>query len=88
MREGAVLNRFTNQIHCPRLSNDSLFKAVKKYTDLLPDSNDLWIQPAIDYVTQEEGTDNVRRIIALACDGRDGWLDGSFANTLRAIRKD
>jgi energy-coupling factor transporter ATP-binding protein EcfA2 len=87
MQVNAVGNRFTTRVHCPRLSNDSLWRAVKKYTDLLPDANDGWIQPAIDYVTQEEGTDNVRRIITLACDGRDGWLDGSFANTLRSIRK-
>jgi hypothetical protein len=87
MQVNAIANRFTTRIHCERLSNESLWKAVKQSVDKIPGAKDAWIQPAIDYVTLEEGEDNVRRIIHLACMGRDGWLDGSYANTLRSASR-
>lgn len=82
-REGAIYSRFVNKVHCPRLEDESIFKAIQRYVRMIH-GKDEWIQPAINFVRQERGRDDIREMIALVTDGRERWETGEYADILRS----
>lgn len=80
---GALYSRFTNRVFCPRLSDESIFKAIQRYVKMI-NGKDEWIKPVIDYVRKEKGTDDIREMIAIVTDGRERITSGEYFNILRA----
>jgi hypothetical protein len=86
LMDGALASRFSDKIYCPRVDDDAIFKAVKRYVDMV-DGNDAWIKPAIRYVREVEGVNDIRRIKTVAMNGRDRLLTGEYQKILMATRQ-
>lgn len=80
---GALHSRFSDRIHCPRIRDETIFRAVKKYIDMI-NGDDSWIYPAVKYVREVEKTDDIRRMIAVAVNGRERLVTGEYQRILQS----
>jgi hypothetical protein len=87
MMGGALASRFTEKVYCPRVRDQTIHKAVMQKLKMLRgvDINEAsaWADKAIEYVRDVEGTDDIRRMIAVAVNGRERLLTGEFQAILQ-----
>lgn len=80
---GALASRFANKIKCPRPSRAVLEKILEREIAKIKGKPE-WIVPAINYCVEIEGTDDPRRVIAVALCGQDKLLNGEYQGWLEA----
>ena len=49
--------------------------------------SDDWIQPTVDFVRKEMGSDDIRQMIAYVLDGRERTTSGEYFDIIRASSK-
>ena len=82
LNAGALASRFANKIGFSRPSRDQLAMILTREVGKLGDNGDeRWIKPTLDYC-EDHGITDPRQVISLALCGREGWLDGSYAEML------
>lgn len=81
--DGALYSRFVNKIYFPPISDDDIHVALQRYNQMIH-GDDTWIPPVIDYVRRKLGMVDMRTMIGLLTDGREGWLDGTYEQELEA----
>lgn len=86
LMSGALYSRFSDRIYCPRVDENTIYKAVKKYVDMIG-GDERWIRPAINHVRTMEKTEDIRRMIAVAVNGRERLLSGEYQEILRSTNK-
>ena len=80
MNAGALESRFANKLGFNRPSRDQLAMILTREVAKI-NGDSAWIKPTLDYCEDHSITDP-RQVISLALCGRDGWLDGSYADML------
>lgn len=80
MNAGALESRFANKLGFSRPSRDQLAMILTREVQKINGNAD-WIKPTLDYCEDHNITDP-RQVISLALCGRDGWLNGSYADML------
>ena len=89
---GALASRFPVRAYCQRPERNVLEQILKREIDKLENhgikSTYDWIDPTLNYCLNEEKNDDPRHVITVCLTGRDGLLDGSFQETLKAVRKE
>ena len=89
---GSLASRFSSKVYCQRPERNVLKQILKREIDKLSDhgieTTYDWIDPTLDYCLNEEKNDDPRHVITVCLTGRDGLLDGSFQETLKAVRKE
>jgi hypothetical protein len=80
MNAGALESRFANKLGFSRPSREQLAMILTREVQKISGNAD-WIKPTLDYCEDHNITDP-RQVISLALCGRDGWLDGSYAEML------
>lgn len=84
--DGALASRFSHKIHCPRPSKDVLRKILAREIAKVNGRFE-WIDPAIDYCVDVEGTNDPRRVSTVCLSGRDALLSGEYQILLDAVRE-
>jgi hypothetical protein len=80
---GALASRFSHQIYCPRPDRNILKMILTREVE--NHGGDLaWIEPALKYCVDENGWNDPRKIIPVCLCGREGLLDGSYQESLKA----
>ena len=89
---GSLASRFSSKVYCQRPERNVLKQILKREIDKLSghgiETTYDWIDPTLDYCLNEEKNDDPRHVITVCLTGRDGLLDGSFQETLKAVRKE
>jgi hypothetical protein len=89
---GSLASRFSSKVYCQRPERNVLKQILKREIDKLSghgiETTYNWIDPTLDYCLNEEKNDDPRHVITVCLTGRDGLLDGSFQETLKAVRKE
>lgn len=85
MQAGALASRFGEPVYFPRPSRDLMGKILRREITQVNGSFQ-WIEPVLDYMDELESSDP-RKAISFALRGRDGWIDGTFADKLRHVRR-
>jgi hypothetical protein len=80
MNAGALESRFANKLGFGRPTRDQLAMILTREVQKINGNAD-WIKPTLDYSEDHQITDP-RQVISLCLCGRDGWLDGSYAEML------
>lgn len=81
--EGSLASRFSHHIYSGRPSREVLKKILLR--EIERSKGDVaWIDPALDWCLNEEGTNDPRRIITICLCGREKLLDGSYQKHLKA----
>ncbi len=83
---GAIESRFGDKIYCPKVSRDTIYKRVLRAV-LAVGGDESWVNPAIDYCTNYEGTCDIRRIKTVATGGRERLLTGEYQRILQATSR-
>jgi hypothetical protein len=83
LMDGALYSRFVNKVYFPSISDDDIRIALQRYNRMVH-GNDEWIPHVIDYVRRTMGMADMRTMIGLLTDGKDGWLDGTYEKELEA----
>lgn len=86
MNAGAVESRFSNKLGFKRPSRELLARILTREVRKINGNAD-WIKPTLDYC-DDHGITDPRQVISLCLCGREGWLDGSYAETLSATAID
>lgn len=84
--DGALASRFSNKVYCPRPSRDVLRRILGREIDKTG-GHYSWIDPAVSYCLEVEGTSDPRRVITVCLCGRDKLLTGEYQTTLNAVRE-
>lgn len=83
MMDGALASRFSHKIYCPRPGREVLRRILER--EIACHGGDArWIEPALDYCLDVEGTNDPRRVITVCLCGRERLLDGTYQRTLKA----
>lgn len=80
---GALYSRMIHKVYFPSLDDESIYQALQKYVRLIHGSDD-WIRPAINYVREAKGANDIREMIGVLTDGRERLLTGEYAKILQS----
>jgi hypothetical protein len=91
MMDGALASRFSHKVYCPRPTREVLRRilereVVKPGKDGNPLGKRSWINPALDYALDREGTNDPRRVLTICLSGGDRLLNGSYQKDLDNAR--
>jgi len=84
---GALSSRFTHGVYFKHPSRTMMEKILQREIAKLPNGNDAWITPALDYA-DSRGIHDPRRVIAITLSGRDALVTGEYQKMLDAVSED
>jgi hypothetical protein len=82
--DGALASRFSQKVYCPRPSKQVL-RLILEREVLRVDGDPDWIQPAIDWCVDMEGTNDPRRVTTVCLSGQDKLLTGEYQEWLGEV---
>lgn len=83
---GSIASRFPNQLFIPDMDDNMRWNILKGKIKCLPNANDAWINPAIDYC-RSVGNMSMRKIESVLMCGQDRLLTGEYQASLEATQK-
>ena len=83
--DGALASRFSHKVWCPRPSKDVLKRILAREIARMPNGNQAWIEPAVDWCVDVELTNDPRRVTTVCLSGRDALLTGEYQKLLAAV---
>lgn len=85
-QEGALWSRFTHRYYCPRPSKDLMRLIVSQQIKTLPNGNQDWVEPIMQFAYNELKDTDPRTVLGLI-DGRDDLLSGEYQKHILHIIK-
>lgn len=82
---GAIWSRFQRRIRCDQPTREMTYRILEDKIKSFPEGKTEWIIPALIVGWDVLGSRDPREIIAIALDGKDRLLDGSFQRDLLAV---
>ena len=87
MMSGALASRFSNRVHFRRPTRETLSKILAREIATVGGDR-RWISPTLDYAfSQVPPISDPREILAICLCGRDGLIDGSYQEMLKATQE-
>lgn len=86
LNSGAIASRFATKIYFNYPTVEVLRRILEDRLDKYGGNYD-WVGPCLEYCLNEEEIYDPRVVIPRCIAGGDGWLDGSYARKLQAVRK-
>lgn len=88
MDSGALLSRFPNEIHCPRLDRETIAKVLEREIKKVKGGNLAWIEPTLKFGFDERGITDPRQLKRICLCGKDELLTGVYQKDLeRTMRR-
>lgn len=91
MMYGALLSRFSNEIHCPRPNREILAKFLAREIAKVKGGNEKWIEPTLEFCFDKRSITDPRMLKRICLCGKDRLISGSYQKDLEQtmeIRKD
>jgi hypothetical protein len=83
--DGALASRFSHKVWCPRPSKAVLKRILAREIAKMPDGSPAWIDPAVDWCVDIEGTNDPRRVTTVCISGREKLLTGEYQRLLAEV---
>lgn len=87
MDSGALLSRFSNEIHCPRLNRETLARILGRFVSEVRGGDPAWIEPTLEFGFDRMGVDDPRQLKRICLCGKDRLLTGEYQKDLERTMK-
>ncbi len=87
MDSGALLSRFSNEIHCPRLNRETLAKILEREVGKVKGGDLAWIEPTLSFGFDSMGINDPRQLKRICLCGKGGLLTGEYQRDLEKTMK-
>lgn len=82
--DGALASRFSHKVWCPRPSKEVLRRILRREVEKIGGDH-AWIEPAVDWCVDIEGTNDPRRVTTVCISGREQLLTGAYQRLLSEV---
>lgn len=87
MDSGALLSRFSNEIHCPRLNRETLARILEREVGKVKGGSISWIEPTLEFGFDRMGVNDPRQLKRICLCGKDRLLTGEYQQDLERTMK-
>lgn len=87
MDSGALLSRFSNEIHCPRLDRETLARILEREVGKVKGGDIAWIEPTLKFGFDHMGVNDPRQLKRICLCGKERLLTGEYQRDLERTMK-
>ena len=87
MDSGALLSRFSNEIHCPRLDRETLARILEREVGKVKGGDVSWIEPTLKFGFDHMGINDPRQLKRICLCGKERLLSGEYQRDLERTMK-
>lgn len=87
MDSGALLSRFSNEIHCPRLDRETLARILEREVSKVKGGDTAWIEPTLKFGFDHMGVNDPRQLKRICLCGKERLLTGEYQRDLERTMK-
>lgn len=87
MDSGALLSRFPNEIHCPRLNRETLARILERFVSEVRGGDRAWIEPTLQFGFDLLGISDPRQLKRICLCGKERLLTGEYQRDLERTMK-
>ena len=87
MDSGALLSRFSNEIHCPRLDRETLARILEREVGKVKGGDIAWIEPTLEFGFDHMGINDPRQLKRICLCGKERLLSGEYQRDLEKTMK-